>query len=93
MLRLKSVNEMEGVKVYTESGDYYGEIEEAFIQGNRIYGWKIKATPNSLLAKTAIGAKKVMVAHSFIKAMGDIALISKSVVDFDEPKVNSQQVQ
>ncbi len=91
MLRLKSINEMEGIKVYTESGDFYGEIEEAFIQGNKVYGWKIKATPNSLLSKTAMGAKKVMVSHSFIKAMGDIALISKSVVDFDEPRAATQQ--
>jgi len=93
MLRLKSVNEMEGLKVYTELGDYYGEIEEAFIQNNRVYGWKIKATPNSLLSKTATGAKKVMVSHSYIKAVGDIALISKSIVNFDEPKINQEQTQ
>jgi len=91
MLRLKSINEMEGIKVYTESGDFYGEIEEAFIQGNKVYGWKIKATPNSLLSKTAMGAKKVMISHSFIKAIGDIALISKSVVDFDEPRAATRQ--
>jgi sporulation protein YlmC with PRC-barrel domain len=93
MLRLKSMNNMEGVKVYTELGDYYGEIEEAFIQGNRVYGWKIKATPNSLLAKTASGAKKVMIGYSYIKSIGDIVLISKSIVNFDEPKVDSEQPQ
>ena len=93
MLRLKSMNNMEGVKVYTELGDYYGEIEEAFIQGNKVYGWKIKATPNSLLAKTASGAKKVMIGYSYIKAIGDIVLISKSIVNFDEPKVDSEQPQ
>lgn len=93
MLRLKSVSEMEGLKVYTELGDYYGDIEEAFVQGNRVYGWKIKATPNSLLSKTAAGAKKVIVGHGFIKSIGDIALISKAVVNFDEPKVNSEQME
>jgi sporulation protein YlmC with PRC-barrel domain len=92
MLRLKSINNMEGLKVYTELGDYYGEIEEAVVQGNRVYGWKIKATPNSLLSKTATGAKKVMVGHMYIKAIGDIALISKSIVNFDEPKINAEQM-
>ncbi|MDD2679020.1 MAG: PRC-barrel domain-containing protein [Candidatus Nanoarchaeia archaeon] len=92
MLRLKSINEMEGLKVYTEMGDFYGEIEEAFIQGNRVYGWKIKAMPNSLLSKTASGAKKVMVSHAYIKAVGDIALISKSIVNFDEPKISQDTI-
>ena len=80
MLRLKSINEMEGLKVYTELGDYYGDIEEAFIQGNKVYGWKIKATRNSFLNKTISGARGVIVPHQLVKATSDVMIISKAAI-------------
>ena len=41
-MRVKKITEVLGSKVYTDSGDYFGEIEEANLQENKIDGWKIK---------------------------------------------------
>ena len=80
MLKMKSLNDTCGRKVYTETGDYFGDIEEAFIQDNKIYGWKIKSTQASVLSKMMSGAKGVIVPQPLLKAIGDIVIISKSAI-------------
>lgn len=80
MLKVKSLNDTCGRKAYTESGDLFGEIEEAFIQNNRVFSWKIKSTTNSTISKMMTGAKGVIVPHALIKAVGDIVIVSKSAI-------------
>jgi len=87
MLKMKSLKEVQGKKVYTEQGDYFGDIEEAFIQNNKVYGWKIKSTQTSLLAKVMTGAKGVIIPHPLINSIGDIMIISKSAM----PTTNSEE--
>ncbi|MBN1923842.1 MAG: PRC-barrel domain-containing protein [Nanoarchaeota archaeon] len=89
MLRMKSLNDTCGRKVYTETGEYFGDIEEAFVQNNKIYGWKIKSTTNSILSKMMSGAKGVIVPQPLIKAIGDIVLISKAAI----PSIDEAQEQ
>ena len=68
------------MQVYTDSGDYFGDVEDTIITMNKVFGWKIKATKNSFLSKVLGSAKGVIVPHQLVKAVGDILIISKSAV-------------
>lgn len=80
MLRLKKVSEIYDMKVFTDNGDYFGDAEEAIIEGNKITSWRIKATKASMLAKILGSAKGVIVPHQLVKAIGDIMIISSAAI-------------
>ena len=90
MLKLKEVSKCYGVKVYTDQGEYFGEVEEVIIQNNKIYGWKIKATRDSYLNKTISGAKGVIVPHQLVKAADDVMIISKAAIPRGEGEVTEE---
>ncbi len=71
---------MYDMKVFTEDGYYFGEIEEARLTQNKVDGWRIRATKNSFLTKVLSSAKGVVVPHTLVKAVGDIVIISKAAV-------------
>ena len=68
------------LKVFTDAGEYFGDIDEAVIEGNRIFGWRVKSGKDSVLSKVIGGAKGVIVPHSLIRAIGDIVIISRAAV-------------
>ena len=80
MLKMKKVSETYDLKVFTDSGDYFGDIEDSIVAGNKISGWKIRATKNSFLSKVIGSAKGVIVPHQLTKAVGDILIISRNAV-------------
>jgi sporulation protein YlmC with PRC-barrel domain len=80
MLKIKKINEMYGMRVFTDNGDYFGDIEEAVLSSNKVYGWRVKATKNSSLTKVLGGTKGVIVPHQFVKAIGDVVVISKAAI-------------
>ena len=80
MLKMKKVSETYDLKVFTDTGDYFGDVEDSIIQTNKVSGWKIKSTKNSFLSKVIGSAKGVIVPHQLVKAVGDILIISKSAV-------------
>ena len=80
MLKVKKMTNIYDMKVFTDSGDYFGDVEESIITDNKVFGWKVKATKNSSLHKILGGAKGVIVPHRLVKAVGDIMIISKSAV-------------
>ncbi|HDQ60003.1 MAG TPA: photosystem reaction center subunit H [Candidatus Woesearchaeota archaeon] len=84
MLKLKGMSETFGIKVYTDMGEYFGDIEESIIQNNKIFGWRIKSTRESFLNKSITGAKGVIVPHQLVKAVGDVMLISKAAIPSGE---------
>lgn len=87
MLKIRGIDEMWDMKVFTDAGDYFGDIEEAILASNKVSSWKIKATRGSFLAKVLGGAKGVIVPHNFVKAVGDIMIISKAAVpSYEEEK-------
>ena len=86
MLKLKRVSGVFGMKVFTNGGDSFGEVEEAEIVNNRIYGWKIKPTKDSYLNKAIGGAKGVIVPHKLVDAIGDIMIISKTAIPSSTPE-------
>ena len=80
MLKMRKVSQCYDLKVYTDSGDYFGDIEDCIVQGNKLSGWKIKATKNSFLSGALGSAKGVIVPHQLVKAIGDVLVISKGAV-------------
>ena len=80
MLKMKKVTETYDLKVFTDSGDYFGDIEDGIISSNKVFGWKIRATKNSFLSKVLGSAKGVIVPHQLAKAVGDILIISRNAV-------------
>ncbi len=84
-MRVKKITDVVGTKVYTDSGDFFGEIEEANLSENKIDGWRIRVGGNvvSLLG----GAKGVIIPHQFVKAISDIFIINKSALPSSDPEV------
>jgi len=79
-LRTKRIRETFEMPVYTDEGDYFGDVEEPVLSANKISGWRIRSTKNSSLRKVLGGAKGVIVPHQLTRAMGDIMIISKTAV-------------
>jgi len=77
---MKRVSDTYDLKVFTDSGDYFGDVEDSIVQGNKISGWKIKSTKNSFLSRVLGSAKGVIVPHQLVKACGDIIIISRNAV-------------
>lgn len=80
MLTMKKLTETYDMKVFTDSGDYFGDVEESILTANKVFGWKVRATKNSFLTKVLGSAKGVIVPHQLVKSIGDIMLISKAAV-------------
>lgn len=80
MLKIKQITDVFDMQVFTDTGDYFGDVEEAILQGNKVYGWRIRATRNSFLTKLLGGAKGVVVPHNLVKAIGDVMVVSKSAM-------------
>jgi len=81
-MRVKKITEVIGTKVYTDSGDFFGIIEEANLQENKIDGWRIKVSGNVL--SLIGGAKGVIIPHQFVRAISDIFIINKSALPSPE---------
>ncbi len=77
-MRIKKITDVIGTKVYTDSGDYFGEIEEANLVENKIDGWRIKVGGN--IVSLIGGARGVIIPHQFVKAISDIFIINKSAL-------------
>lgn len=78
MLKIKKVSEVLGKRVFTDTGDFFGEIEEVNLVENKIDGWRIRVarSAGSFLG----GARGVIVPHQFVKAIGDVVVISKAAI-------------
>ncbi len=87
MLKLKNVSKIYGMKVYTDGGEYFGDVEDLNIENNKVVSWKIKNTNGSLLSRAVgVGAKGVIVPHQYLISIGDIVILSKSAIPSFEPQ-------
>nr|MBI4156723.1 PRC-barrel domain-containing protein [Candidatus Woesearchaeota archaeon] len=86
MLKIKTITEIYNMKVFTDNGEYFGDVEEAILSLNKIFGWRVRATKNSFLTKTLGGAKGVIVPHQLVKAVGDVMVINKAAIPTYEEK-------
>ena len=80
MLKMKKISETYDMKVFTDVGEYFGDIEESIITQNKVFGWRVRATKNSFLNKVLGSAKGVIVPHQLVKSIGDIMIISKAAL-------------
>ncbi len=87
MLKTKKISEAVDMRVFTDIGEYFGDVEECILTLNKISGWRVKATRTSSLSKLLGGAKGVIVPHQLVKAIGDVMIISKAAIpSYDEEK-------
>jgi sporulation protein YlmC with PRC-barrel domain len=92
MLRMKKLSEVASLQVFTETGEHFGEIEEAILAKNKVESWKIRATRDSFLSKALSGAKGVVVPHLMVKALGDIMIVSKNAApSYSEEEEQAKQ--
>jgi sporulation protein YlmC with PRC-barrel domain len=77
-MRIKKISEVMDARVYTDGGDFFGEIEEANLSDNKVDGWRIKVGGNVI--SMIGGARGVIIPHQFVKAIGDIFVINKAAL-------------
>lgn len=75
-----------GTKVYTDSGDFFGEVEEANLMENKVDGWRIKV--GGIMSSLIGGARGVIIPHQFVKAIGDIFIINKTALPNPESDID-----
>ena len=76
MLRIKKVSAMMGKRVFTDIGDFFGDVEEANLSENKIDSWRIRVSKE--MARNLNGARGVIIPHQFVKAIGDVFVINGS---------------
>ncbi|MEK6834632.1 MAG: photosystem reaction center subunit H [Nanoarchaeota archaeon] len=89
-LKTKKVTTTYDMRVFTDDGLYFGDVEEAIVSSNRVFGWRVKSTRNSYLNKVLGGAKGVIVPHQLVRAVGDVFIISKSAIPSSAPEEGSE---
>jgi len=82
MLKIKKITDVIGRKVYTDTGDFFGEIEESNLVENKVESWRIRVAGS--MANFLGGARGVIIPHQFVKAVGDIVIISRANLPLDE---------
>ncbi|MFA5020280.1 MAG: hypothetical protein WC533_04230 [Candidatus Pacearchaeota archaeon] len=75
MLKIKKISETVGKKVYTDEGNFFGEIEEANLVNNKVDSWRIRLS--SGIANTFSGARGVIIPHNYVKSVGDVFVVSQ----------------
>lgn len=91
MLKTHYISDVYDMKVFTSAGEYFGDLDEAIVSANKITGWRIIATKNSLLTEMVGGAKGVIVPHQLVMAIGDIMLINKAAISAKKNKTEEEE--
>jgi len=86
VLKILRISDVVGMKIFTDSGDYLGVIEEANIADNKIDGWKVRIAKDSSLTAVLSGARGLIIPHQYIKAFGEVVIISKAAVPVMEER-------
>ena len=89
MLKIKKLTDVIGKKVYTDTGDYFGEIEESNLVENKIESWRIKVV--SSMGSFLGGARGVIIPHQFVRAIGDVVIVSRASLPLDESNTEVQE--
>ncbi|VVB78641.1 Uncharacterised protein [uncultured archaeon] len=87
MLRVKKITSVIGKRVYTDTGDFFGEIEECNLVEKKVESWRIRIAGS--MGKFLGGARGVIIPHQFVRAVGDVVIISRANLPLDEVE-NSQ---
>ena len=79
-----NISDIVGMKIFTDSGDFLGVVEEANLVDNKLDGWRIKVGRDSALAPFLSGARGLIIPHQYIKAFGEVVIVSKAAVPVKE---------
>lgn len=90
-MKIKKITEILGLKVFTDKGDFFGEIEEANLFENKVDGWRIKIDSN--LASLLGGAKGVIVPHKFVRAIGDVCIINAAAMPSQDADLEESETE
>ena len=85
MLKIRKLSEVIGLKVYTDTGDFFGEVEEINLVDNKIDGWRIRVG-NNMFSRIG-GARGVIIPHQFVKSVGDVFIISSVALPAQESAI------
>jgi len=88
-MKVKKVSEIIGKKVFTDTGDFFGEIEESNLIENRVDSWRIRISGS--MGNFLGGARGVIIPHQFVKAIGDIVVVSRANLPLDEGEETIEQ--
>ena len=91
MLKIKKLSEVIGKRVYTDSGDLFGMVEEVNLVDNKVDGWRIVVARDSNMNSVLGGARGVIVPQQFLKAIGDVLIISRSAVPLKEEEESDSE--
>ena len=92
MLKMKRISEVYGMRVFTDSGEYFGDVEESVLTASKIYGWRVRAGRESFLGKIlGGGAKGVVVPHNYVESIGDIMIIRKLAIPSSAPEEGMEE--
>jgi len=90
MLRIKKISEVLGRNVYTDSGDFLGQVEEVNLSENKIDGWRIRIAGN--MSHLIGGARGIIVPHQFVKAIGDIFIVNRASLPMREESEDTEEI-
>ncbi len=90
MLKIKKISATVGKKVYTDTGDFFGEIEEAVLSENKIDSWRIRVARG--MSSQLNGARGVIIPHQFVKSIGDVLIVSKASLPIMEEREDNGEV-
>lgn len=93
MIKIKKISDVVGKRVYTDAGDFFGQVEEANLVENKIDGWRIRVAGG--VGSFLGGARGVIVPHQFVRSIGDVFIISKSAVPLQDiqPEAESAEAE
>jgi sporulation protein YlmC with PRC-barrel domain len=80
MLKILNISDVVGMKIFTDSGDFLGIVEEANLVDNKLDGWRIRVSRDSALSPLLSGARGLIIPHQYIKAFGEVVIISKGAI-------------
>ena len=75
MLKIKKISDVVGKKVYTDAGDFFGDVEEANLVNNKVDSWRIRIAAR--VSNLFNGARGVIIPHSYVKSVGDVFIINQ----------------
>ena len=90
MLKMKKISETYEMKVFTDTGEYFGDVEESILTQTKVFGWRVRATKGSFLNKVLGSAKGVIVPHQLVKSIGDVMIISRAAVPSYNPEEETE---
>ena len=91
MLNIKKLSEVLNKKEYTDSGNFFGEIEEVNLVNNRVDSWRIRVAGS--VSRTFNGARGVIIPHNFVRSVGDVFVVSQMALPSQSelPEISTEE--